>query len=176
MSTRSLTRIAIAIVIFFIFSNIIPALTIFAVPFTFQTLVILIIPFILSKKEILYFHLSIIIMCLIGLPIMSNFSGGVAVLLGPTAGFIYSWILMMLFIKQFTKQEDPLLRMFIVLCLATLLNLVFGGLWIAFINQNAYLETVKTILVTFMPFGTIKVILAMIIIKKMPIKKIEKSI
>lgn len=169
MTTKSITRIALAIVMFFIFSNIIPGIYVFStVPFTFQTLIILLLPFLLTKKEIYFWFMTLLVMTLIGIPIMSNFSSGLSVLFGPTAGFIYGWFIMLVMIKNLCTHDSHLIRLFVVMTIATAIDLIIGALWIGMLNGGGYIGTLNTILITFMPFGIVKVILAMLIIKKIP--------
>lgn len=176
MTTKSITRVAIGIVLFFIFSNIIPPITIFfSVPFTFQTLLILLLPFIFSKKEIVFWYISLIFVCLIGLPVMSGFSSGFAVLIGPTAGFIHSWILKMLFIKKFSNLNDSNARLFVVMTFATIINLVFGGMWLAVYTGQTVINSVVSTVITFIPFGIIKVLIAIFLLRFLNFSSIERK-
>lgn len=175
MSTKSITRIALGIVMFFIFSNMIPGIYVIStVPFTFQTLIILILPFVLTKKEVYFWYVTLLVMTLIGLPIMSNFNGGLSVLFGPTAGFIYGWLPKMLLIKYLCNINSKFTRLFIVMTIATAIDLVIGALWLGLINGGGYVASIQTILITFMPFGIVKVLLAILIIKKIPLNYTSK--
>ncbi|MEG0364160.1 MAG: biotin transporter BioY, partial [Erysipelotrichales bacterium] len=83
MKTKEMAKISLFIGLFFICSNIIPPINIIGISFTFQTILILLIPFMLNVKEIIIWYVVLILICAIGIPIMSGFSGGLGVLIGP---------------------------------------------------------------------------------------------
>jgi biotin transport system substrate-specific component len=109
-------------------------------------------------------------MIFIGIPLMANFNAGLGVLIGPSAGFIFGWLPKMLMIKLLIKANCNKFRMFIVMIIATIVDLVFGSIWLMIYSNTSLLSTFSTTMISFLPFGILKVLLAMIILKKIPIR------
>lgn len=63
-----------------------------AVPVTLQVLALFLVAFVFGPKIGFYSTLTWIMLGLIGLPVFSGFSGGLSVLTGPTAGFIWAFL------------------------------------------------------------------------------------
>lgn len=168
MNTNNIIKSAMLIALFFIASNIIPPINITGVPFTFQTLIIFLVPFILDFKTVILWYLSLLLICLIGLPIMSGFQGGLGVLLGPTAGFIYGWFVELVFISTILLFTKNRLYIFLVMFIGTVISLSIGALWLSSFNNVAYIDNIKIILVTFLPFSVVKMIITLTIVKRLP--------
>lgn len=62
------------------------------VSFTLQTLMVVLIGFLLKPLDAFLAVLVYILVGLTGIPVFSNFKGGYEVLLGPTGGFIFSFL------------------------------------------------------------------------------------
>ena len=175
MKTSEITKQGIFLALFFIASNLIPPIMILGVPFTFQTVIILLIPFFFNLKEIIIWFTVLILMCALGLPIMSNFSGGISVLIGPTAGFIYGWLLKMLVIKIGLTNNNGIIYSFIVMFIATVIDLACGALWLSTLNNTDVLVNLQVILTGFLPFGVVKIILVQLVIKRIPSGYLDQS-
>ena len=65
------------------------------VPFTLQTLVIMLLPQIMPAREALMTVAAYVLLGCAGLPVFSSFQGGAGVLLGPTGGFIWGFVVSM---------------------------------------------------------------------------------
>lgn len=63
------------------------------IPFTLQTLAIMFVLFALTPKCALISIAGYLVLGAIGLPVFSSFKGGLAVLLGPTGGFITGFLI-----------------------------------------------------------------------------------
>ena len=63
-----------------------------AVPVTLQVFAVFLVAFIFGSKVALYSTLTWIVLGLVGLPVFSGISGGLSVLAGPTAGFIWAFL------------------------------------------------------------------------------------
>ena len=63
------------------------------VPFTMQTAVVILIALLLTPSQAAAVCATYLIMGAIGLPVFSNMTGGVGKLLGPTGGFLFSYLI-----------------------------------------------------------------------------------
>ncbi len=66
------------------------------VPFTLQTMVLTLLPQVLSRRDALIVVVAYVLLGLAGLPVFSSFRGGLSVLVGPTGGYIWGFIVSMI--------------------------------------------------------------------------------
>lgn len=93
-----LTLGALYIAVFALASNVIPKIYLIPnIPITLQTFVIAMMGLTLGIRGGITAYLSLLILTLCGLPMMSGGIGGPGVLAGPTSGYIYGWIFLILF-------------------------------------------------------------------------------
>ncbi|MDF9867155.1 biotin transport system substrate-specific component [Bacilli bacterium PM5-3] len=175
MKVEKIVRGAFFIVLFFIASNIIPQFQILGVPFTFQTLVILLVPFFFNVKDMIVWYISLLLLCLIGFPIMSGYSGGLSVFIGPSAGFIYGWLIKLLVIKLTLIYNKSNLIIIGSMIVGTILDLLIGACWLSLLSNTDIFMNIKVVLISFLPFGIVKVIIAYFIIQKIPVKYLENN-
>ncbi len=112
------------------------------VPFTGQTVGVFIIGGILGPKKGVFCILAYLIEGLVGLPVFANMSAGFLVLIGPTAGYLYSFIPAVVMIGYFTNLNTKnkfwintlicILITFFILCFGTLYLSNFIGFHEAF--------------------------------------------
>lgn len=97
------------------------------VPITLQTLGVMLAGSILGAKRGSLALILFIILVAIGLPVLAGFRGGVAQLIGPTAGYIWSWPIAAFVIGYLVERFYPSLS-FIRLLLIHL----FGGVLVIY--------------------------------------------
>ena len=112
------------------------------VPFTGQTIGVFIIGGILGPKKGVFCILAYLIEGLVGLPVFANMSAGFLVLMGPTAGYLYSFIPAVVMVGYFTDLNTKnkfwintficILVTFFILCSGTLYLSNFIGFQEAF--------------------------------------------
>lgn len=95
------------------------------VPLTFQTLAIALTGFLLSPGASVASVLCYILLGTAGLPVFSGFSGGAAVLTGPTGGFIFAFPVFVLILSFVFYVNKPIWR--VLLCAAALAVLYAAG-------------------------------------------------
>ena len=93
MNTRDLVLIALFAAII-VFLGIIPPITLGFIPgpITAQSMGVKLAGCIIGAKRGSLAYLLVVLMVAIGLPVLSGGRGGLAVLAGPTAGFIIGWV------------------------------------------------------------------------------------
>mgnify|MGYP001157179946 CR=1 FL=1 len=112
------------------------------VPITGQTVGVFIIGGILDRKKGVLCILAYLTEGLVGLPVFANMSAGFLVLIGPTAGYLYSFIPAVVMVGYFTDLNTKnkfwintficILVTFFILCLGTLYLSNFIGFQEAF--------------------------------------------
>ncbi|MFH1888808.1 MAG: biotin transporter BioY [Candidatus Omnitrophota bacterium] len=119
------------------------------VPLTLQTFFVLLSGLFLgglgTVSQVIYVLLGVA-----GLPIFSTAASGLYYLCGPTAGYIFGFILAALFLGKFIKQaKGKLFPVFILLCLADFIILACGTLWL---KTTLGLSYGRSFLIGFIPF------------------------
>ncbi|SES70585.1 biotin transporter BioY [Thorsellia anophelis] len=141
-------------------------LSFIAIPITAQSLGPMLAGSILGAKR---GALSILLFCLlvaIGLPLLSGGRYGIAVFLGPTAGFIYGWIVSAFFIGlsyQILRSRLNLVIEFIILLIGGIgIVYTFGLLWLMWITDTSFKTALLGMLI-FIPGDMIKIVIALFI-------------
>lgn len=101
----------------------------------------------------------------VGLPVFSGFKGGIAVIAGPTGGYITSYILVALFISTFarTLPQNKLLAI-LKLCLVSFVGVIicylFGTLQFMAVAHKDIMSSLAVCVLPFVPFDIIKCVVA----------------
>lgn len=173
--TNIIIRQALFLTLFFIAANILPPINILAVPITFQTLIIMLVPFIFTLKQSILWYLSLLLLTLIGIPMMAGFKSGLIVLLGPTAGFIYGWLIMIVVINLSLRYiNNRNIRVLMMIC-SIIIALSLGGIGLSFFNELSIINNILICLASFLPIELIKLLIVKKVIKKIPVKYLNKG-
>lgn len=167
ISIRDICDISISIAFLIVCSFIsIPLFNGF-VSFTLQLFAIYLIiytfSFIKSFLTILIYEL----IGLAGLPVFSNFSGGFSIFLGPTGGFLISFLILpfiFYLINIFIKKKNISFLIFIFISL--IFVYLIGNTWFTLIYKNSSINFYNSLFITTFPFiipDLIKAFLAFII-------------
>jgi len=167
---KQLSKISLFAAFICVSVYLIPPITIplVSVPFTLQTLFIILAGFIFTPLEAFLSVLLYVFIGAVGLPVFSGARGGLSVLVGPTGGFIILFPLVSLMIsilKSKTKNitHDLFIGAFIsIVCLYFLANI-----WLSITLSLNYWVALLSLL-PFIPLDIIKLLLAYIVYKKLP--------
>ncbi len=131
------------------------------VPITGQTFTILLLALLLPKKWAIYSVITYILEGACGLPVFANFKGGIGIIIGPTGGYIISWIFAIIILKELLKYMPK----FFALLITSLFILTIGSIWLSlFVGLN---NAFKLGFLPFIPGDLIKIT----ILSLLPIKK-----
>ncbi|WP_315081196.1 biotin transporter BioY [uncultured Clostridium sp.] len=76
----------------------------FQVPFTMQVFAVVLLAVTLGYRKAFISQIIYILLGAVGLPVFAGFKGGIQTLLGPTGGYITSFLLMVLIIGYFSEK------------------------------------------------------------------------
>ncbi len=147
------------------------------VPATMQTFVVMCALGILGCKKTFIMLTVYIFLGSVGLPVFSGFTGGIGALGGPTAGFIWGFLLgvpvFYIFEKYFYYKKSFIIIGYIIYIL---LHYITGALWYCYftLGQLTLQGIFSSSLVTVVPFiipDAVKLLLAVIVVGK--IKRIK---
>jgi biotin transport system substrate-specific component len=98
------------------------------VPITGQTFAIFLLGLILPRDWAIYSVLTYILEGALGFPVFANFRGGISVILGPTGGYILSWVFAIVILKSLLNYIPK----FFALLISSFFVLAIGSLWLGF--------------------------------------------
>lgn len=132
--TRSMVYCALMVAVIVCFSLIsIP--TVWGIPFTLQTLAILLAGFVLGIKKGTVCTLAYLLLGVIGVPVFASFKGGVGIILGPTGGFLIGFIPMVISAGWSRKFKSSALRILLG-CIGVLSCHILGLIWFSIISNT----------------------------------------
>ncbi|MFI3086692.1 biotin transporter BioY [Streptococcus sp. 2022WUSS037] len=146
-STKSLVYIAIGTAIIAALSQI--SLSIGPVPFTLQTLAIGLVACLYKPKEAIASVALYLTLGAIGLPVFAGFSGGFAALVGPTAGFLWGFLIYAVFTSSLTKSDSSPVTVFLACLLGTAVCFLIGSSVFKLVSGASWSDTVAW---TILPF------------------------
>lgn len=146
-STKPLVYIAIGTSIIAALSQI--SLSIGPVPFTLQTLAIGLVACLYKPKEAIASVALYLTLGAIGLPVFAGFSGGFATLVGPTAGFLWGFLIYTIITSSLTKSDSSPVTVFLACLLGTAACFLIGLLVFKLISGASWSDTLAW---TVLPF------------------------
>ncbi|NQN86389.1 biotin transporter BioY [Streptococcus suis] len=146
-STKSLIYIAIGTAIIAALSQV--SLSIGPVPFTLQTLAIGLVACLYKPKEAIASLALYLTLGAIGLPVFAGFSGGFAALVGPTAGFLWGFLVYAAITSVLTKSTSSPVTVFSACLLGTASCFLLGCLVFKFVSGASWSDTLAW---TVLPF------------------------
>lgn len=146
-STKSLVYIAIGTAIIAALSQV--SLSIGPIPFTLQTFAVGLIACIYKPKEALASVALYLTLGAIGLPVFAGFSGGFAALVGPTAGFLWGFLIYAAITSILTKSTSSPVTVFLACLLGTVSCFLLGCLVFKLVSGASWSDTLAW---TVLPF------------------------
>jgi biotin transport system substrate-specific component len=139
------------------------------VPITFQIFFVLLSGILLGKKYGPLSQIIYLILGTFGLPIFSGGRSGIGILLGPTGGFLISFVLVS-WIVSYSKKNK--FKNIIIYFCAVLTNYIIGCAYFAFITGTSILSSINMTIIPFIPGDIFKIVLLTLITPKL-IKRME---
>lgn len=135
------------------------------VPITLGFLGIMLTAVILGAKKGTVSVIVFILLGSIGLPVFSNFRGGVQVLFGPTGGYIWGYIPMAVVIGLFAAKlpSRKLMAMFKLFCgciVGMVVCYALGTVQFMAVQQMGLVKSLAACVIPFIPFDIIKAVIA----------------
>lgn len=168
MNTRTITLVGMFAAVMCVLSPITIPMT--PVPITLATLAVYIIGSLFDYKRAPLIVIIYILLGAIGMPVFSNGNGGAAVLLGPTGGYIFGYIIcavvqsILVTIFKSKKWMHP-----VAMVAGTILLYIFGTAWFLFymnVNKGIDYSLAKALMVCVVPFllgDSIKIVVSTLI-------------
>ncbi|MFQ9706530.1 MAG: biotin transporter BioY [Limosilactobacillus pontis] len=170
MKTKQLTLNAMMLAILIICSQVTIPLP--GIPLTLQTFAIGMIATLLPLSDCLLTILTYLLIGTIGLPVFSNFSGGLPVLLSPLGGYLIGFLIYGLITSCILGLTT---RTTVTICLANLLGassqLVIGALWLIPTNHLTLSQAITIGVAPFVIPGILKLFLVVIVAQRLKVNQ-----
>jgi len=159
MKTKSMVICAVFSAILCIFCVL--TVPIGTVPVSLSTLAVMLTAIILGPKKSSISVIIYIMLGCVGLPVFSGFKGGFQILVGPTGGYIWSYILMALLIGSVAKKYANNRIIIFIGCIASIIICyIFGTIQFTFVQNISFMSALSVCVLPFIPFDIVKTVLA----------------
>lgn len=172
MKTKDITTIGILAAIICVIAPF--SLPIGVVPISLTTAVIMLVSSVFPGIKAILAVLIYILIGLVGIPVFSNFRGGIGQLLGPTGGYIIGYLFLAVIVSLFSKKNN---RVFLAigLIVGTIVLYGIGTAWMAVATKIDFLKAITIGVLPFIVPDAAK-IAAVTILAPILKKKLKKQI
>jgi biotin transport system substrate-specific component len=161
--TKDLVMIALFTAITCILAPMSVPIPISPVPISLTNLVLNFSIYFLGWKFATVSYLVYLLLGLVGLPVFSGFSGGVAKLAGPTGGYLIGFIFLTIIAGLFVeKSGGKVLPSAIGMILGLAVCYLFGTVWLAYQMNLTFMQGLFAGVIPYLPADIVKIILTLI--------------
>lgn len=133
------------------------------VPVSFTNFAIYLSLYILGCKMGTVSYIVYIMIGMVGLPVFSGFTGGIAKLAGPTGGYIIGLIPMALISGYFIEKYKNKFLHICAMIAGTIICYIFGTAWFCIVMDSSVAAALAICVFPFIPIDIVKIILASIV-------------
>jgi len=134
------------------------------VPISFTNFALFISLYALGMKNGTYGYIIYLLIGLTGVPVFSNFSGGIGKLLGPTGGYligmIFTAVIAGLFIDRFLNKK---ILCFLGMVIGALVYYLFGSAWLSYQGHMSIAQSLSVGVIPFIPGDLAKILIVALI-------------
>ncbi len=141
----------------------------FAVPFTLQVLAVVLSGLLLGPRYGALSQAIYVLLGAVGVPVFAQFSGGLAVVLGPTGGYLVSYPIaaavagLAARAARDAARRRALWTSFVWGCAGLAVIYAFGAIWLPVVTDLPLAVALTQGVLIFLPFDLIKVALAALV-------------
>lgn len=160
LSIKKMSMIALFVALLCISAYIIIPLPFTPTPITTQSIMVYLIGILLSPLESFISLLLYILLGILGMPVFSGGQTGFSVLLGPTGGYIFGWLVSVVFISWLKGTKNIAKKYFLLILLIGLpVTYLFGALSMRY---HTNLSGSKLFYISVLPFLPLDILKAAI--------------
>ncbi|SDX51737.1 biotin transport system substrate-specific component [Marininema mesophilum] len=134
------------------------------VPINLQTMIVLLAGSILGARRGAMSMVVLILLVVVGAPVLSEGKSGLPALVGPTAGYIWSWPIVAFLIGWLTERMAPKLRFWKMVVVhffaGSVIIFAFGVSWLHFSTGLGWNQAIAVGLLPFIPGDLAKLLVA----------------
>jgi len=162
LNTKTIAVIGVMTAVICIMGPISLVLPISPVPISLGTLAIYFVPYVLGMRKGTISCCIYLLIGLVGLPVLTGFSGGTAKLLGPTGGYLIGYIFMTLICGFVIDRTNKMPICFLGMLLATAVLYLFGTVWLAYQADMTFPQALAAGVLPFIIGDLAKIVIAML--------------
>ena len=121
----------------------------------------------------LYSQLIYILLGAIGLPVFSGFSGGFAILVGPTGGYILGYAFAAFITGLLAGDCTSVKRLIAAMVCGCAVCYAFGSLWYMLQSGTGLVPTLLACVVPFLPGDALKIAAAVLLVRRLRVLRQE---
>ncbi|MCL0330774.1 biotin transporter BioY [Apilactobacillus xinyiensis] len=169
MKTKDLTQVALTIAIIIVL-GLIPAipLGIIPVPIVLQNMGIMLAGLLLGPKKGTISVAIFLLLVALGMPILTGGNGGMAVFVGPTAGYLIGWLftpLIIFILNNLAKKMPNKLLYYLIMWLLILVVDLIGSIGLS-VQSGMQIKIAVLSNLIFIPGDTIKLFISIVLTQK----------
>ena len=145
------------------------------IPVSLTPLAVFLTVYILGKHLGTVAYLVYLLIGLVGIPVFSGFTGGPAKILGPTGGYIISFILMAYIAGFFIEKFNNFIMQMFGCLIGLIVSYAIGTVWLSFQASMSIPAALLAAVIPFIPFDIVKIIIAVLLGKEIK-KKLSGQI
>lgn len=139
-----------------------------AIPFTLQTLGVFVAGAMLGWKRSTLSVFIYILLAVVGVPVLANFSGGFDKVIGITGGYIIGFIFTAFIVGMITDKFGRKTGILIISMVAGLMVCyLFGTVWFCVISQTTFTKAIMLCVVPYLLFDALKIIVATVLVNRL---------
>ncbi len=162
MSAKRISLCSMGVVFLVIGSYLSIPLPFTRVPFTLQVFSLFLISLIFTPKESFFIVLSYLVLGLIGFPVFAGGRGGIDVLLGPTGGYLWGFLVSAPLISLISKNNKNIIKI-LGMILGLIIIYALGSVWLMNFMKISYHKALVLGVFPFIPFDLLKGVLAFLV-------------
>ena len=139
------------------------SIPILEVSFTMQVFIVALCGLVLGSRLGFISQIIYILLGIIGLPVFTNFRGGVGVLLGPTGGFILSFPIMSSVVGYFCEKFKSTLVIMFGMISSLLISYIMGTLQFCLVTNTDFIKGIIVCVVPFIFLDIVKLSLVVVV-------------
>lgn len=166
LNTQQMVLIALMTAITCILAPLSLPIPISPVPVTLTNLVLYVSVFILTWKQAALSYFIYLLLGIVGLPVFSGFTGGLAKVAGPTGGYLAGFIFLIIISGIFVEKSSGKFRHVfytVGILLGTTITYLFGTIWLAVQMNLTFPQALAAGVLPYLAGDAVKIVIALII-------------
>ncbi len=165
MRTKVITKIALLVAVLIVLSQLALPVVFSPTPISLGLVGVYLIGCFFKPKESLLAIAVYILLGAIGLPVFAGFKGGIYSLFGPTGGYIFSYIIICLFISNIRLHSKNSVFLVGTMILSLFFCYAIGTLWLAYFMNISFVSALPLGVYPFIVGDVVKILVTVIFVR-----------
>ena len=151
IKSETITKTAVCVAMVAVLSQISFPIPFSAVPFSMGIMAVFLCGAILKRKQAVMAQMIYLALGAIGVPVFSQFRGGINVLIGPTGGYLIAYILMAYIVALASEKakKRPFWTLLLAMIASLLICYIIGTWWFSVVTRNSISAAIASCVLPF---------------------------